>query len=115
MRDSGGEISVPSRQHFPVLLTQAQRKAVALLLPHLADRLKLDEKNQRTIPLTVGELQEIGRKAPVAVRHAESGMVRNSLRCLSDITNQALERFQGLGSIPASERLYQFKITLEGI
>ena len=28
---------MPSRQHFPVLLTQAQRKAVAHLLPGLAD------------------------------------------------------------------------------
>jgi hypothetical protein len=101
-----------SREHFPVLLTQAQRKAVALLLPDLADRLKLDEKNQRAIPLSLVELKAIRKKAPVAVRQAESGMVRNSLRCLTDITTQALERFQGLGSIPASERLYQFKITL---
>jgi len=28
---------MPSRQHFPVLLTQAPRKAVAHLLPDLAD------------------------------------------------------------------------------
>jgi hypothetical protein len=90
----------------------AQRKAVALLLPHLAARLKLDENNQRTIPLSLAELKEIRKKAPVAVRQTESGMVRNSLRCLTEITTQALERFQGLGSIPASERLYQFRITL---
>jgi Plasmid pRiA4b ORF-3-like protein len=96
-----------------VLLTQAQRKAVALLLPGLADRLKLDEKNQRAIPFSLAELKEIEKKAPVAVRQAESGMARNSLRCLKDITTEALERFQGLGSIPASERLYQFKITLQ--
>jgi hypothetical protein len=101
-----------ARPQFPVLLTQAQRKAVALLLPELADRLKLDEKNQRAIPLSLAELKEIRKKAPVAVRQAESGMVRNSLRCLTDITTQALERFQGLGTIPASERLYQFRITL---
>lgn len=103
---------MPSRPQFPVLLTQAQRKAVALLLPELADRLKLDEKNQRAIPLSLAELKEIRKKAPVAVRQAESGMVRNSLRCLTEITTQALERFQGLNSTPASERLYQFRIAL---
>src|SRR5262249_34855346 len=41
-------------------------------------------------------------------------MVRNSHRCLMDITVQALEYFQALGSVPASVRLYQFKITLKG-
>jgi hypothetical protein len=101
-----------SRQHFPVLLTQAQRKVVALLFPDLADRLRLEEKNQRTIPLSLGELREIRKMAPAAVPHAQSGMVRTSLRCLTDITAQALERFQGLGSLPGAERLYQFKITL---
>jgi hypothetical protein len=102
-----------SRSQFPVLLTQAQRRAVAVLLPELADRLKLGEKNQRAIPLSLAELKEIRKKAAVAVRQAESGMVRNSLRCLTDITTQALERFQGLGSIPAAERVYQFKIALK--
>jgi len=104
-----------ARHHFPVLLTQAQRKVVALLLPNLTDRLKLDEKNQRAIPFTVDELKEIGRKARVTVRQAESGMVRNSLRCLTDITAQAIEESQGIGAIPASERLFQFKITLREI
>jgi hypothetical protein len=80
MLDAGVEIAMPvSRPQFPVLLTQAQRKAVALLLPDLADRLKLDENNQRTIPPSLAELKEIRKKAPVAVRQAESGMVRNSL------------------------------------
>lgn len=103
-----------SQQHFPVLLTQAQRKAVAVLLPDLTVRLKLHETNQRAIPLSLDELMEIGRKVPLAVRNAESGMVRNSLRCLTDIIAQALERFQGVGVVPASERLYQFRISLEG-
>lgn len=104
-----------SRHEFPVLLTQAQRKAVALLLPALADRLKLDEKNQRAIPLSLAEMKEIAKKAPVAVRQSSSGMVRNSLRCLTDIAIQALDRSQGIGSISVAERLYQFKISLVGI
>ena len=43
---------MPSRQHVPVRLTEAQRKVVAEIAPELTDRLKLNERNQRTIPLT---------------------------------------------------------------
>ena len=103
------------RRQFPVLLTQAQRKAVAFLLPDLAGRLKLDEKNQRAIPFSIAELKEIATKSRAAVRHSESGMVRNSLRCLTDIAALALEASQGIGAIPASDRLFQFKITLREI
>ena len=46
-------------QHVWVRLTQAQRKLVAEIAPELADRLKLDERNQRTIPLTLTELKAI--------------------------------------------------------
>lgn len=95
-----------------VLLTQAQRKVVADLLPKLADRLKLDEKNPRTISFTAIELQAIRLKADAARPHADNGMKRNSLRHVVDAVTKTLEEFEGIGSIPASERLYQFKITL---
>ncbi len=95
-----------------VQFTVAQRKVVAYLLPHLAERLKLDEKNQRTITFTTQELESIRDKANVARRHADSGMKRNSLRHVVDAITKALEESEGIGSIPASERLYQFKITL---
>ena len=95
-----------------VQFTVAQRKVVADLLPHLAERLKLDEKNQRTITFTTQELESIRDKANVARRHADSGMKRNSLRHVVDAITKALEESEGIGSIPASERLYQFKITL---
>jgi hypothetical protein len=39
-------------------------------------------------------------------------MIRNSLRHIVDTITKALEESTGIGSIPASERLYQFKITL---
>ena len=40
-------------------------------------------------------------------------MIRNSsLRHIIEATTKAIEASQGIGSIPASERLYQFKITL---
>jgi hypothetical protein len=99
-------------QQFPVRLTQAQRKVVAEIIPALADRLKLDERNQRTIPLTGAELKAIKEKAGKAIRHSSTGMVRNSLRHVTDLAAQALDRSHGLGAIPAAERVYQFRITL---
>src|SRR5690348_10847142 len=101
-----------SPQHFPVKLTQAQRKVVAEIAPELADRLKLDEKPQRTILLTRAELTAIKEKAGKTMRHTSTGMVRNSLRHVTDLAAQALDRSRGLGAIPAAERVYQFKITL---
>ncbi len=99
-------------QHAPVRLTQAQRKVVAEIAPELADRLKLHERNQRTIPFTLAELKAIKAKAEKAIRHASTGMVRNSLRHVTDLAAQALNRSRGLGAIPAAERVYQFRITL---
>ena len=101
-----------SEQHFLVRLTQAQRKVVAEIAPELAGRLKLDERNQRTIEFTLPELKAIKEKAAKAIRHAATGMVRNSLRHVTDLAAQALDRSRGLGAIPAAERLYQFKSTL---
>lgn len=95
-----------------VNLTQAQRKIVADLLPKLADRLKLDEKNPRKISFTPKELKSIRKKAEAARPHAQNGMIRNSLRHVVDAVTKVLEEVEGIGSIPASERLYQFKITL---
>ena len=75
---------VPTQQ-FPVRLTQAQRKVVAEIVPELADRLKLEERNQRSIPFTLAELKAIKEKAAKAIRQASTGMVRNSLRHVTDL------------------------------
>ena len=37
----------------------------------------------------------------------------NSLRHVTDLAAQALDRCRGLGAIPVAERVYQFKITLK--
>lgn len=105
-----------SRKQTPVsvVFTEAQRRAVAEILPNLADRLKLDEKNARKISFTVQELETIQRKAKNAVRHADSGMKRKSLQHIVDAATRAMEESRGIGSIPAAKRLYQFKITLIG-
>lgn len=100
------------QQTLNVPLTEAQRKAIAEILPKLADRLKLDEKNARTISFTESELETIQQKAKDAVRYADSGMKRNSLRHIVDAATRAIGESKGVGSIPAAERLYQFKITL---
>jgi hypothetical protein len=104
-----------SPQHYPIRLTQAQRKVVAEIVAELAERLKLDEPDQRTIEFTVAELRVIQKQAAAGVRHASTGMKRNSLRHVADLTFQALDRSQGIGAIPVGERLYQFKITLKDI
>ena len=93
-------------------LSQAQRIATAEVLPELADRLKLEEKNLRKIPFTVDELESIRQKVHAARSHADTGMKRTSLRHVVDAISKALEVADGIGSIPATDRLYQFKITL---
>jgi 8-oxo-dGTP pyrophosphatase MutT (NUDIX family) len=94
-----------SQQHFPVRLTQAQRKVVAEIAPELAHRLKLDERNRRTIPFTLAELKAIKERAGQAIRHAISGMQENSLRHVLDAATHVIEHYWGTGSNPASERL----------
>ena len=93
-------------------LSQAQRIATAEVLPELADRLKLEEKNPRKIPFTVDELKSIQKTVHAARLHAENGMKRTSLRHVVDAITKTLEGATGIGSIPATDRLYQFKITL---
>jgi hypothetical protein len=95
-----------------VSFTAAQRRIVADLLPKLIDRLKLDEKNSRTISFTTMELESIREKVEAARPHADTGMIHNSLRHVVDAVSKALKDSTGIGSIPVSERLYQFKITL---
>lgn len=102
-------------QRFSVRLTRAQRAVVAELAPELADRLRLTEADQRAVPLTAAELQTIRSKAMKEIPHAATGMKRNSLRHVADLTAQALDRSEGIGAIPVSSRLYQFKITLREI
>jgi hypothetical protein len=93
-------------------LTQAQRQLVAELLPDLGDRLKLDEKGTRSIPLSTKELEAV-RKLAVATRpRRKLGRTHNSLRYVIDSVTKSTELTRDIRSIPNSDRLYQFKITL---
>jgi hypothetical protein len=84
-------------QHFFVRLTQAQRNLVAQVVPELADRLKLDERNQRTIPFIPAELRAVKEKAGKPFRQAGTGVDRNSLRHVTDLAAQARDRSRGIG------------------
>jgi hypothetical protein len=101
---------------FPIVLTQAQRKAVADSLPTFAARLKTDEPASRTVQFSLAELKKIVAKCKIEYPNAR-GMVRNSLRHVVDLAGEALKKYQegGIARIPTSERLYQFKITLKDI
>ena len=100
---------------FGVSLTQPQRVAIAELLPHFVDRLKLDVNRQVKIEFTVSLMQAIWWSAGEAVPTASSGMKRNSLLRIIAAFRQAIEDAHGIAAIPPSKRLYQFKITLLNI
>jgi hypothetical protein len=100
-------------QQFPLRLTLAQRKVVALVLPEYSGRLKLDETNQRIVSFTVNEMRQILDRARIGIRQADSGMKRASLRHVAYIAETAIEDSQGIGKIPPKERLYQFRIVLK--
>jgi hypothetical protein len=93
----------PSDRQFPVRLKLAQRIVVAEVFPTLFDRLRLDEPNQKVVTLTLDELKMICKGVAPAICHATSGMKRASLRLVLDITQKAIEHFQGIGVIPAKE------------
>jgi hypothetical protein len=102
---------------FPLRLTEAQRRVIAGLAPHLQPRLALDQANERTPRFTLAELKEIARVCRAAVPRVPTGMERNSLRHVADAAEEAVNKF-GEGKIyriPVAERLYQFKITLKDI
>jgi hypothetical protein len=86
--------------HFPVRLTQAQRKVVAEIIPLLADRLKPEEQNRQTIQFTLAELKAIRWLAKNEARHAETGMRRDTLWHVTDLTAQALDRSRDRGDAP---------------
>jgi len=97
---------------FGVSLTQAQRAVIAELFPQMADRLKLDANRQVKIAFPVSQMKAIFWCAGEAVPTTTSGTKRNSLRCIIAAFRQAIQDAHGIAPIPASKRLYQFKVTL---
>ena len=91
-------------QHFPLRLTQAQRRVIAEIIPELADRLRLDERNQRTIQFTLAELKALQEKVGAAVRHALTGREENTLRHVLDTATHVIEHHRAVWT-PARQRL----------
>jgi hypothetical protein len=101
-----------SEARFRLTLTHVQRKSIAAFAPELAGRVRLTEPNERIIEFSHAELKEIQAKAEAAIERAPNGTARRPLRYVLDAATRALEQSRGGGPIPASERVYQFKITL---
>ena len=95
-----------------ILLTHSQRMAIAELFPPLKDDLELDIKRQTTIEFTVPWMNAILWSAGEEVVATTSSTTRNSLRCIISTFRHAIKEAHGIGAIPPSKRLYQFKITL---
>jgi len=95
-----------------LLLSQAQRIATAEVLPEFADRLKLEEKNPLKIRFTSEELKLIQQTAESARHQSDNGQKQRSFRHVVEAATKALKDSEGIGSIPATDLLYQFKITL---
>ena len=75
---------VTEQPTFPLRLTEAQRRFIAELVPHLTARLDLERANQRTPRLTLQELKEIARSCRTVVPRTLTGMERNSLGHVTD-------------------------------
>src|ERR1035441_1485868 len=102
-------------QQFPLRFPFAQRKCIAEIFSEFSERLKLDEPNERLVSFSLDELRAIHQNARLGISQAGSGMKQNSLRRIVYLTEEAIERFQGIGAIPSKERIYQLKITLKDL
>ena len=94
---------------FPIKLTLAQRKLVAKVAPAFADRLKLDEPNQRVIDFSMAELKKLKQRAESAIDKASTGYERRPLRLVLQATDQTIAQARKL---PPSDIVYQFRIIL---
>lgn len=103
-----------SIETFGVLLSQSQRRVVGTLIPELAQRLQLQEKNGRVIQFSVSEMKSIATHAEASLRKANhaSLMIHHSTEFVVEAIRRTLKEKSGIGAIPISSRLYQFKITL---
>ena len=91
-----------------VKLTEVQRRVIASMYPELAARLRLSEKNQRTIELRQSELQRVITAARTALP-TTSGSRRIALKKIIAADKPARNPRTSTTAI-----VYQFKITLVG-
>ena len=104
----GNGMSTPQ---IKLLLSFLERREIAALLPELSDVMSLDSKNGRVLPLSVKQAESI-RYAINNDKRQNRGVVERGLEHAAQLISNSLEEAEGIGAIPVSERLYQFKITL---
>ena len=69
---------------FPLTLTQVRRRLVAEFIPHLTDRLKIEEAASRTIRFTSQEVQHIVAVCQTAMPKATKRKVQDGLQYVVD-------------------------------
>jgi len=99
---------------LPVSLTKAQRAVVAEVCSHFRPRLELDVGAERAVRFRLEELKMLHHEVGHALHFEEDGRKRNSLRHVGDIVEKTMRRFFEIDAIPATRRLYQLRIALEG-
>jgi hypothetical protein len=85
---------------FSVKLTQAQRKVVAEITPEIARRLKINDRGQRPVPLSLEELRAVKEKARDALRQGGTGRARVPLRGVFLACGEALDQHLGAAALP---------------
>jgi hypothetical protein len=103
---------MPEPRPIGVQLTSSQRRVIAEVLPEFSDRLKLEQKNSRSVSFTAEELGLVQQAARQALSTVTNGLQRNSLRHVVAAAVTAVLRAQGIGRIPGTQRIYQFRIAL---
>lgn len=101
--------------YYSVSLTQCQRITIGELFPQFVDRLQRDAKRQVKVAFTPAELKAVLWCVGETLPTTHSGRKRYSLRRIVAIFQEAIRDAHGIGMIPRSKRLYQFKITLRAI
>ncbi len=100
---------------YALILTQADRRHIANLVPELGERLFLSSTSKRTIHFTKPELYKIKRLAGKSIATATSGSLRHSIRHILEQVTVAIDNAAVVAAIPASDQAYQFRITLADI
>lgn len=98
-------------QRIKVLLSLLERREIANLLPELSEVMTLESKNGRVLSLSKKQAESIVDAIKTENR-PKRGVVARGLEHAAQLISNSLEEAEGIGAIPVSERLYQFKITL---
>lgn len=95
-------------------LSLLQRRLIVELAPEFASRMDLTSPHSRTLSFTLSELKRL--HATIAVyRDWIGGMRGRALENIMASADRALHKACGLEAIPVRDRLYQFRIALQGV